>query len=139
MPGCVCLPGWQSCWHWRAQEMRSHHSAAACSTQCPCKCWVALLCNCQLPTANCRCYKTVSLHPSQARARARQAAAATPLPTPCCLQVATLLIVLFGLGGGIGVVGGGALGQWLYNRRKEYLPLLSACCLGHAGCTECRP
>ena len=32
------------------------------------------------------------------------------------VQAATLMLLLFGLGGGAGVVGGGALGQVLYNR-----------------------
>ncbi|GFH14297.1 MFS domain-containing protein, partial [Haematococcus lacustris] len=40
------------------------------------------------------------------------------------VKVATLIVLMFGLGGGLGVICGGALGQWLYNRRKEYVALL---------------
>lgn len=43
----------------------------------------------------------------------------------CSSQIATLIITIFGIGGAIGVIGGGALGQWLYNRRKEWLALLA--------------
>jgi predicted MFS family arabinose efflux permease len=40
------------------------------------------------------------------------------------VQLATLLLLMYGLGSAAGVVGGGLLGQWLYNRRKEYMVLL---------------
>ncbi|MEW5311908.1 MAG: hypothetical protein WDW38_003584 [Sanguina aurantia] len=40
------------------------------------------------------------------------------------IPVATLVILLWGAGGAIGVIAGGAGGQYLYNKRKEYLPLL---------------
>lgn len=42
-------------------------------------------------------------------------------------QVATLIVLLFGVGGAAGVIGGGALGQWLYKRKK-----VRRCWLGSA-------
>lgn len=36
---------------------------------------------------------------------------------------ATLILMLFGIGGGVGTVLGGVIGQALYNRRKEYMVL----------------
>ena len=39
-------------------------------------------------------------------------------------HTATLIILVFGLGGGVGVVAGGFGGQALYNRKKEHLPIL---------------
>lgn len=42
-----------------------------------------------------------------------------------CPQLATAIITVFGIGSAIGVVGGGMLGQWMYNRRKEWLAWLS--------------
>ncbi|KAG1658249.1 hypothetical protein FOA52_008509 [Chlamydomonas sp. UWO 241] len=38
---------------------------------------------------------------------------------------ATLIITVFGFGAAVGVVGGGILGQWLFNRRKEWNAWLS--------------
>ncbi len=48
---------------------------------------------------------------------------------PAAPQNATALILLFGVGNGIGVIGGALLGQSLYNRRKEYMALLMAVCV----------
>eukprot|EP00798_Chlamydomonas_sp_ICE-L_P021214 gene21214-28123_t len=41
------------------------------------------------------------------------------------IPMATLVIMLFGIGGAIGVIGGGYLGQWLYNRKKEWMAWLA--------------
>ena len=42
--------------------------------------------------------------------------------TACCVQVT----IFWGLGGGVGAVGGGALGQWLYNHvNKAAMPLFT--------------
>eukprot|EP00798_Chlamydomonas_sp_ICE-L_P009776 gene9778-7658_t len=41
------------------------------------------------------------------------------------IPIATLIITLFGIGGAIGVIGGGYLGQWLYNRKKEWMAVLA--------------
>lgn len=38
------------------------------------------------------------------------------------VQQATLVLLVLGIGGGVGVVGGGCLGQWLYNRQKWSMP-----------------
>ena len=38
------------------------------------------------------------------------------------------VILLWGLGGGIGVMGGGALGQVLYNRSQPAMPIFIGCC-----------
>jgi hypothetical protein len=35
-------------------------------------------------------------------------------------------VIVFNLGGGVGLVAGGAAGQLLYNRRKELMPVLCA-------------
>jgi hypothetical protein len=35
-----------------------------------------------------------------------------------------VILVLFGVGSGVGIVGGGAAGQLLYNWRKETMPIL---------------
>ncbi|GAX82743.1 hypothetical protein CEUSTIGMA_g10169.t1 [Chlamydomonas eustigma] len=43
--------------------------------------------------------------------------------------VATTIISVFGVGGGIGVVAGGWLIQHLYNKKKEYMPMLAGCCV----------
>ncbi|GBF91667.1 MFS transporter [Raphidocelis subcapitata] len=40
------------------------------------------------------------------------------------VAIATVIIIVFNLGGGVGLVAGGAAGQLLYNRRKELMPLL---------------
>ncbi|KAG2422826.1 hypothetical protein HXX76_015768 [Chlamydomonas incerta] len=45
------------------------------------------------------------------------------------VQAATLVLLLFGAGGAVGVILGGALGQWLYNKRKEYQALLAGGCV----------
>lgn len=39
------------------------------------------------------------------------------LPLTLSLQIATLVITVFGIGAAFGVLGGGFLGQWLYNKR----------------------
>ncbi|KAK9832459.1 hypothetical protein WJX74_010797 [Apatococcus lobatus] len=44
------------------------------------------------------------------------------------LPHATWVILLWGLGGGIGVMGGGALGQVLYNRSQPAMPIFIGCC-----------
>lgn len=51
-------------------------------------------------------------------------ALASPVLQGFTIQAATLIILLFGLGGGAGVLAGGAAGQWLYNRRKQYMAVL---------------
>ncbi|KAG2490341.1 hypothetical protein HYH03_011288 [Edaphochlamys debaryana] len=45
------------------------------------------------------------------------------------VQASTLVLLLFGAGGAAGVVAGGAGGQWLYNKRKEYQALLAGGCV----------
>lgn len=40
------------------------------------------------------------------------------------VAIATVIIIVFNLGGGVGLVAGGTAGQLLYNRRKELMPLL---------------
>jgi len=40
------------------------------------------------------------------------------------VQHATLVVVLFGVGGFLGQIVGGVLGQRLYNRNHRYQPLL---------------
>ena len=40
------------------------------------------------------------------------------------IGLATTIVLLFGVGGAGGVVLGGVLGQWLYNRHKEHMALL---------------
>ncbi|KAG2447464.1 hypothetical protein HYH02_007785 [Chlamydomonas schloesseri] len=45
------------------------------------------------------------------------------------VQAATLVLLLFGAGGAVGVILGGALGQWLYNKQKEYQALLAGGCV----------
>jgi hypothetical protein len=34
----------------------------------------------------------------------------------CAMQVAGMIVLVFGVGGALGIIGGGAFGQWLYNR-----------------------
>jgi predicted MFS family arabinose efflux permease len=41
------------------------------------------------------------------------------------VREATMVLLVFGLSGGAGVLAGGAGGQWLYNRRKEALAVFS--------------
>ncbi len=41
------------------------------------------------------------------------------------MQISTTVIMVLGIGAAIGVIGGGLGGQWLYNRKKEWLVLLS--------------
>jgi predicted MFS family arabinose efflux permease len=41
------------------------------------------------------------------------------------VREATMVLLVFGLSGGLGVIAGGAGGQWLYNRRKEALAVFS--------------
>ncbi|KIZ04154.1 major facilitator superfamily MFS-1 [Monoraphidium neglectum] len=45
------------------------------------------------------------------------------------VQVATLVLLLFGLGGGVGIIAGGAAGQLLYNWRKEAMPVMAGACI----------
>ncbi|KAI8473562.1 MAG: major facilitator superfamily domain-containing protein, partial [Monoraphidium minutum] len=45
------------------------------------------------------------------------------------VQVATVVLLLFGIGGGVGIIAGGAAGQLLYNWRKEWMVVLSAVCI----------
>lgn len=42
------------------------------------------------------------------------------------------VLIVFGVGGGVGVVGGGYIGQHLYNRRKRMMPLFVGVCVGSA-------
>ncbi|EFN57703.1 hypothetical protein CHLNCDRAFT_142913 [Chlorella variabilis] len=44
------------------------------------------------------------------------------------VQQATLVLLVLGIGGGVGVVGGGCLGQWLYNRQKWSMPAFIGTC-----------
>jgi hypothetical protein len=37
-----------------------------------------------------------------------------------------VIVIVFNLGGGVGLVAGGAAGQLLYNRKKELMPVLCA-------------
>lgn len=32
---------------------------------------------------------------------------------------------MFGIGGGVGVIVGGMVGQYLYNKRRRYMPLFT--------------
>ena len=41
-----------------------------------------------------------------------------------CLQV----ILFWGVGGGVGVIGGGFFGQWLYNRKAFLMPIFVGVC-----------
>lgn len=44
------------------------------------------------------------------------------------VNMATLILSAFGLGGAAGVIGGGLVGQWLYNRRKWWMPVFIGIC-----------
>eukprot|EP00887_Chlorella_sp_A99_P001012 scaffold5.g1012.t1 len=44
------------------------------------------------------------------------------------VPTATTVLLVLGIGGGVGVVGGGAMGQWLYNRHKWSMPLFIGGC-----------
>ncbi|PSC76649.1 MFS family transporter: sugar [Micractinium conductrix] len=44
------------------------------------------------------------------------------------VQGATLVLLVLGIGGAIGVVGGGIVGQWLYNRRKWAMSVFIGTC-----------
>lgn len=44
------------------------------------------------------------------------------------MEHATLVVTMFGLGAALGGVGGGILGQYLYNKRRELLPLYMGGC-----------
>lgn len=44
------------------------------------------------------------------------------------VQEATQILLAFGAGGALGIVGGGFLAQWLYNRRKWTMPVLMGVC-----------
>ncbi len=41
------------------------------------------------------------------------------------------VVSVFGIGGGVGVIVGGMIGQWLYNKRRRYMPLFTG---GHSSC-----
>jgi len=41
------------------------------------------------------------------------------------VPAATLVVSIFGIGGGVGIVLGGIVGQWLYNRRRRWMPLFT--------------
>jgi hypothetical protein len=45
------------------------------------------------------------------------------------VQVATVVLLMFGVGSGIGIVAGGAVGQLLYNWRKEWMPVMAGACV----------
>jgi hypothetical protein len=45
------------------------------------------------------------------------------------VQVATVVLLMFGIGSGIGIVAGGAVGQLLYNWRKEWMPIMAGACV----------
>jgi hypothetical protein len=63
----------------------------------------------------------------------KYSAPAVPLSPPqekgFTVQVATLVLLLFGLGGGVGIIAGGAAGQLLYNWRKEAMPVMAGACI----------
>ena len=42
---------------------------------------------------------------------------------PSQLMLHLQVLIVFGVGGGFGVVGGGMIGQALYNRRKHLMPI----------------
>lgn len=42
------------------------------------------------------------------------------------------VMTIWGLGGAVGVIGGGAIGQWLHNRRRAYMPLFVGICVALA-------
>ena len=44
------------------------------------------------------------------------------------VATATVVVLAVGIGGGIGVIGGGVLGQWLYNRHKWSMPVFIGIC-----------
>ena len=49
------------------------------------------------------------------------------------VQSATGMLLALGLGGGVGVMGGGFLGQWLYNRHKWAVSVFIGECVGGEG------
>lgn len=57
-----------------------------------------------------------------------------PITIPCCIQnvierESCLQVILFwGVGGGVGVIGGGFFGQWLYNRKAFLMPIFVGVC-----------
>ncbi|PRW58958.1 MFS family transporter: sugar [Chlorella sorokiniana] len=44
------------------------------------------------------------------------------------IQTATLVLLILGIGGAVGVLGGGWVGQWCYNRRKWSMPVFIGVC-----------
>ncbi len=42
------------------------------------------------------------------------------------------MILLWGIGGGVGVIGGGFIGQLLYNRKAPLMPLFVGACVASA-------
>ncbi|CAL8462663.1 g2196 [Coccomyxa elongata] len=48
------------------------------------------------------------------------------------IAAATWVMTIWGLGGGVGVIAGGAIGQWLHNRRRAYMPLFVGACVAAA-------
>ncbi|KAI7844379.1 hypothetical protein COHA_002177 [Chlorella ohadii] len=44
------------------------------------------------------------------------------------IQTATLVLLVLGIGGAVGVLGGGWVGQWCYNRRKWSMPVFIGIC-----------
>lgn len=60
--------------------------------------------------------------------RLQQLALVEPRVHAACAQVMTI----WGLGGGVGVIGGGAIGQWLHNRRRAHMPLFVGACVAAA-------
>lgn len=41
------------------------------------------------------------------------------------MQLWLQIVSVFGIGGGIGVIVGGMIGQYLYNKRRRYMPLFT--------------
>ena len=44
------------------------------------------------------------------------------------VATATTIVLAVGIGGGLGVIGGGILGQWMYNRKKWTMPIFIGVC-----------
>lgn len=55
--------------------------------------------------------------------------------------ICTQVVAVFGIGSGVGVIVGGMIGQFLYNKRRRYMPLFTGTpgpgCLHFCHCSTC--